>query len=81
MGVIGEVSLQRTNMIKINTVLSRKIQIYENRTFFVGYPLGAPISTEFLQSFCTRNPKKSGFFDRFEHVLFSVEEVPVEGLY
>ena len=48
---------------------------------FVDYPLKMKNPTEFLQSFCTRDPKKSGFFDRFGHVLFSVEEVPVEGLY
>ena len=41
-----------------------KNQICQNLSIFVGYPLKMKISTEFLQSFCTRNQKKSEFIDQ-----------------
>ncbi len=67
-------------------MLSRKIRICQNLSIFVDYPLKMKISTEFLQSFCTRDAKKSEIFDRFGRVLFQCIgspvwcEVPFEGL-
>ena len=40
---------------------------------FVDYPLKMKNPTEFLQSFCTRDPKKSEIFDRFGPVLFTAD--------